>query len=111
MNIIDKLSAGAVKTWYKAHTLAKIDPGPGDLKCEFSKKDNKFRLYKFSEGFKWHKKVELPFNVSRDIEVPGMPRFILMIGNKPASYQFKQEGKDVYLHLKLSEWEYVIVFV
>lgn len=50
MNIIDKLSAGKTKTWYKAGTLAKVDPGPGDLKCEFSKIDNKFRLYRFSEG-------------------------------------------------------------
>lgn len=111
MNVIDKLSAGKTKTWYKADTLAKVDPGPGDLKCEFSKTDNKFRLYKFSEGSQWEKKMELPFKVTQNMDVIGSSKFILMIGNNEASYQFKQEVGKEYLQLKLKEWEYVIVFV
>lgn len=111
MYIIDKLSAGNTKIWYKAGTLAKVDPGPGDVKCEFSKTGNKFRLYKFSEGSQWEKKIDLPFKVTHDMEAIGSSKFSLIIGKNEASYQFKQEVGKEYLHLKLKEWEYAIVFV
>lgn len=55
--------------------------------------------------------MDLPFKVTQDTEVMGSSKFSLMIGNNEASYQFKQKVGKEYLHLKLKDWEYVIVFV
>lgn len=105
-SIRDKLCPGSTKTWYQAGTLARIDPGVGDKKCIFSKKDKKFKSYIFSENYAWKKQKELPWKLLRGTENPS--RFVLIIGDNITAFSFKKENGKLYLRLLIPEWHSVI---
>lgn len=92
----DKFYPCVIHTWYKAHSLSKTDPGYGDTKCVFSKKESKFRFYKFSEKGIWKKKTVLAWKIMKDFDSVFTLRIILTIGINPAPFLFREEQKNVF---------------
>lgn len=107
-NLMDKLCPNNVTVWYKAGSLAKTEPGPGDVKCEFSKKDSMFRFYEFL-NYRWVKKIEANWIIVQNEYYPA--KYDLKIGGKIATYLFKKELGKQYFRLKLKGWDWERTFV
>lgn len=99
--IIEKLCGKQPRACYKAGTLSKIDPVPGDTRYVFYRKNNQFTIEKLNHLLKWiiEKQYDWKIIPAGNATPTGFEHWVLMIGDQFARFRSDPSYSTLYLQL------------